>query len=655
MKQERDVLFERSEKRKEMIIMPNQQNVNMSITCKRFDEAIRAIAKYQFNAEKEPNALLDPAMDVLNGIYYTNPCMHHKRGEKNITKGLKQFYKDKTNKEPPSDATACTCIVTMPKDFMKANYKIKDENGNLSEMTDHQFILLDKYFKEKENNNLACFNTNELKEIETLKESVVHPQWSEDELNQIHQFMKATTYLYCKMAGIKGPKISFKKNDDGDEKTIESMDFEGSDVLWSVSHLSESWPHLHLGFLPLAYIEDKTLSEKYKEVLETRKAIVQELIDSGMNKKEASTMVPKIIRPYGLDGDLGREIQWDEKATCSTARRFRIGYLQNINKTLENGLLKEFNITAKIATGVGKQFDVQKTKRDVRFQESTDQKLLMELLAEKKRLQEKNQKMQSKFDITYASMREEIKAANNELTRVIYEKETAEAETLASKAETVKAEERVAQAEERVIEMEYKIEDLKDEFEGEKIEYEEKISKMQQALTNLKTELKNTLDKAAHFVSTFFENYSQKWEKAKMDSEKRRVDEEFKIKAKVDMNKTMEPLIKFGKAAEILLEEEIINGVNMSTFNQTDQKVGFAKKQIQKMANQTGKAEIFENSNMMDWALQDWFDKEKHKKAIMNMSEENASIYKLNPNRAARAVDYALEKAYELDENFDRE
>lgn len=48
--------------------MPNQRNVSLSEGCKRYDEAIRAIPKYLYNAEKEPNALLDPTLDkLING------------------------------------------------------------------------------------------------------------------------------------------------------------------------------------------------------------------------------------------------------------------------------------------------------------------------------------------------------------------------------------------------------------------------------------------------------------------------------------------------------------------------------------------------------------------------------------------------------------
>lgn len=103
------------------------------------------------------------------------------------------------------------------------------------------------------------------------------------------------------------------------------------------------------------------------------------------------------------------------------------------------------------------------------------------------------------------------------------------------------------------------------------------------------------------------------------------------------------------KAEALLVEDEVVNGVKMSTFNQTDQKIGFAKNQILKSAGLCGKAEDFADGRLMALALRDWFDKDKHKERISSMSELDASLYMKFPTRAARAVEYALEKIEEME------
>ena len=585
--------------------MPNQQNVSMVDGCKRFDEAIRAIEKYQYNAEKEPNALLDTTMDALNGIYYTNPCMHHKKGARNISKGLKEFYKTKVGKEPSSDASICTCIVTMPKDFIKAHYNISD----------HEYVLLDKFFNNK------TLNLYELQEVEALKKRLVHPQWTKEEQQRIHQFFMATIYIYCKQAGIKGPKVIFKKDENGNvlineqgQKIIEKLDFDGSDVLWSVSHLSESFPHLHLGFLPLAYMKDKTTLEQYEKDKEARTNKIQELVDSGVDKKIATKSVPKVQRPYSLEGDLYREIGKDEMPIGCTVRRFKNTYLRNLNTTLEKGLKNDFGIDAHIATGVGSKFDVQKTKKNERFEGSTLEKAYEELKQEKERIE-------------------------LELTIAINEKELAEA-----KAST---------CEEQVAKATRELDEMNDALEEKEIELNEKVAQVEglrDIIKDLKSELASLVKEVALFVPNVIKAFIKGWKEAKTKSQMEKIDSQARAEALAGVNDMTQHLRELGSRAEALLEEdEIVNGINMATFNQTDQKIGFAKNQIVKSANLCGKAEVFADRRVLAFALQDWFDKDKHKERIASMSELDASLYVKFPNRAARAVEYALEKIEEME------
>ena len=87
----------------------------------------------------------------------------------------------------------------------------------------------------------------------------------------------------------------------------------------------------------------------------------------------------------------------------------------------------------------------------------------------------------------------------------------------------------------------------------------------------------------------------------------------------------------------------------MATFERTDQKVGFAKKQIQKLAEATGQAEAFEDERTMNYALFDWFNKEKYEEVLAHKSEVDASLYMKAPLRAERAIEYALEKIEEVE------
>lgn len=585
--------------------MPNQQNVNMTDGCKRFDEAIRGIEKYQYKVEKEPNALLDTTMDALNGIYYTNPCMHHKKGARNISKGLKEFYKTKVGKDPSSDSSICTCIVTMPKDFIKAHYNISD----------HEYVLLDKFFNDK------TLNSYELQEVEALKKRLVHPQWTKEEQKQIHQFFMATTYIYCKQAGIKGPKVIFKKDENGNDivneqgqKIIERLDFDGSDVLWSVSHLSESFPHLHIGFLPLAYMKDKTPLEQYEKDKEERINKIQELVDSGVDKKIATKSIPTIKRPYSLEGDLYREIEKDEEPIGCTVRRFKNTYLRNLNSTLEKGLKKDFGIDAHIATGAGNKFDVQKTKKNERFEGSTLEKAYEELKQEKERIE-------------------------LELTIAINEKEIAEA--------------KASICEEQVAKATRELEEMNDSLEEKEIELNEKVAQVESLrdiIKDLKNELTSLVKEVALFIPNVIKAFIKGWKEAKTKSQMEKIDSQARAEALAGVNDMTQHLQELGSRAEALLEEdEIVNGINMATFNQTDQKIGFAKNQIVKSANLCGKAEVLADRRVLAFALQDWFDKDKHKERIASMSEIDASLYMKFPNRAAKAVEYALEKIEEME------
>lgn len=435
------------------------------------------------------------------------------------------------------------------------------------------------------------FTTDEVYE-NTLGYKFGKHEWTEEEMEKAKEFLLASK-----------------------DSALEEFGIRQEDVLYYTIHFDESFPHIHVVGLPTCektYDEDICSQKKKKDGTYTL-----------LHKKDETEISYSVTQYYKKDKD--------------GEYTFFKNFHENVVKRMEKKGYDASGLIRGVTSGKGfSPANLNREQREIGVMQA------MQILA----LEKKVKALEEEKTIA----NNDLIGANNKLTKVINEKEIAEAEALAFKAETAKAEAAKAEAE-------YKIEDLKDEFEGEKIEYSEKISEMQQTILSLKTELKNVVDKAAHFVSTIFKTFIQKWEKAKTDVEKERVDEEVRIEAKAYVKEIVAPLYTFGKKADELVEEkeEIVNSVKMSTFVKTDQRDGFAKSQIQKMAGRDGKAEVFEDERFMDLALQDWFDREKHEKQIVNMSELNALLYMKSQARASRAVEYALEKAYEMDENFDRE
>ena len=113
------------------------------------------------------------------------------------------------------------------------------------------------------------------------------------------------------------------------------------------------------------------------------------------------------------------------------------------------------------------------------------------------------------------------------------------------------------------------------------------------------------------------------------------------------------PLKELGEKAEALVSEEIVSGQKMSTFIMTKQKYGFAKSTLSKKAAELGYGEAFEsNPLLLEFALEDWFNYGKHKEAMEQMTEVEASLYMKMPNRIERALEYAIEKAQEMEEDL---
>lgn len=238
-----------------------------------------------------------------------------------------------------------------------------------------------------------------------------------------------------------------------------------------------------------------------------------------------------------------------------------------------------------------------------------------------------------------AALQKKIKQLEAEKAEAISERDTAQAEASACKEQVAKA------TEDLLLKTE-----LLEEKEIELAEKEEQVESLRSIIASLQKDLKELMKEIALFIPNVIKEFLQSWKEAKTITQMEKVDSSARAKALAGAEEMAKPLKDLAQQAEALLEEEVVNGVKMAQFDRTDQRLGFAKSQIQKAAKATGQAEAFQDgSRLLELALEDWFDKEKHKHRIEKMSELDASLYMKFPTRAARAVEYANEKAYEME------
>lgn len=246
-----------------------------------------------------------------------------------------------------------------------------------------------------------------------------------------------------------------------------------------------------------------------------------------------------------------------------------------------------------------------------------------------------------------AALQKKLKQVEAEKVEAISQRDTAQAEASACKTEVAKATEELLAKTELLEEKDLEIA----EKEIELAEKEEQITTLRILIKELKEELATIVKEVALFVPRVVKEFFGAWQEAKIISQMEKVDDAAQAKALAGAEEMAKPLKELAKQAEALLEEDVVNGVNMATFTRTDQKIGFAKKQIQKQAEARGQAKAFQDdSYLIQIALQDWFNREKYEKEIERMSELDASLFMKNPTRAARAYEYAMEKEYEMEE-----
>ena len=292
--------------------------------------------------------------------------------------------------------------------------------------------------------------------------------------------------------------------------------------------------------------------------------------------------------------------------------------------------------------------DEKRREQDLEFiEKEADYKKQIAKLEEKKSALESDKvAMQEEFDATKASMQKRL----NELKE---QRDTARTEVQSIEQEKAKALEEKRNAQEEVAKAKEELEQAKDLLEDKQIELDEqveKITSLRELIKDLKTELASLVKEVALFVPNVVKAFIGKWKEAKTISQMEKVDAAAQAEAIAGAKALTENLRVFGTRAEALLaEEEVVSGVKMATFERTDQKVGFAKKQVLKAAEAAGQAEAFEDARVMNFALFDWFNKEKYEEVLAHKSEVDASLYMKAPLRAERAIEYALEKIEEAE------
>lgn len=95
--------------------MPKLDTFSLPAICGVYDEAVRAIPGYdKYDPAVEPKALIDYDKTKDNFIIALNPCMRHKKNERDKSKKIRQLIKEKVGRFPRKDAVACSAIITMP-------------------------------------------------------------------------------------------------------------------------------------------------------------------------------------------------------------------------------------------------------------------------------------------------------------------------------------------------------------------------------------------------------------------------------------------------------------------------------------------------------------------------------------------------------------
>lgn len=600
-------------------------------------EAMRTMTKKgEVVAEREGKALIDTNMSKYNESY-VHDCLKpvamepakRKKNKEGATvyyrkdengkqveyvrgQGIADYHnsqvKSKLNKARMTGDTkqlskAMGFIITLPKDYIQ---------GIIPDLSDHEYEYLVTKLEAEQNHQ--PFKTDEVYETSLNMKFCKH-EWTPEEMEKAKDFLLA-----------------------GKDSVLEEMGIRSEDVLFYSIHFDESFPHIHCMALP-------TYEKTYEEDIYSRKK--KKDGSYTLLHKKGETDISYGVGKYYTERDKDGEYAFFKNFHENIVKRMEEkGYDAN---GLVNGVTSEKCFDPSTMSHDQREHSVRKAMEILALQ-----KKLAKLEEEKTALESDKVAMQSEFDEKQSSMqqrldelkeqrdtaRTEVQSIEQEKAKALEEVKNAQAEALTAKEEVAKAKEELEQA--------------KDLLEEKQIELDEKIQQvasMRELIKDLKAELANLVKEVALFVPNVVKSFLVKWKEAKTISQMEKVDTSAQAEAIAGAEALTENLRGMESRAEALLaEEEVVSGVKMATFERTEQKVGFAKKQIEKAASLQGKTSSFEsNSHLMEFALQDWFDAEKHKAKLERMSELDASLYMKNPTRASRAVEFALEKEKEVE------
>ena len=585
-------------------------------------EAMRTMLKKgEVVAERESKALIDTSLTSKN-VTYVHECLEPIKMEpakrKKTKEGATVYYrkdengelveyvrgqgiadyhnsqvKSKLNKARMTGSDkqlskAMGFIITLPKDYIQ---------GIIPDLSDHEYEYLVTKLEAEQNHQ--PFKTDEVYETSLNMKFCKH-EWTEEEMEKAKKFLLA-----------------------GKDSVLEEMGIREKDVLFYAIHFDESFPHIHCMALP-------TCEKTYEEDIYSKKQKKDGTYT--LLHKKGETDISYGVGKYYAERDKDGEYVFFKNFHQNVVDRMKSKGFDA--EGLVNGVTSEKCFDPAQMSHDQREHSVRKAMEILALQ-----KKLAKLEEEKTALESDKVAMQEEFDATKASMREQLQ-------KLIDEKKAVQAEASTAKDQAAKATLEVAKAKEE-------LEQAKDLLEEKEIELDEKIQQvvsMRELIKDLKEELSRLVKEVALFVPNVVKAFIGKWKEAKTTSQMEKVDASAQAEAIAGAKALTENLRTFGTRAEALLaEEEVVSGVKMATFERTDQKVGFAKKQIQKLAEATGQAEVFEDERTMNYALFDWFNKEKYEEVLAHKSEVDASLYMKAPLRAERAIEYALEKIEEVE------
>ena len=570
-------------------------------------------------ADREGNALIDTSMTKYNETYVHDclkPISLEPAKRKKDRNGNTSYYRKDENGNNVEYVRGQT-IADYHNSQVKSKYQKARMNGNEKELSkaigfittlpkDYiQGVIPDISDAEYEylTNKLEAEAMHRPFTIDEVYEQSLHHkfskhEWTSEELEKAKEFLLASK-----------------------DCVLDEMGIRKEDVLFYSLHVDESFPHIHV--LALC-----TQEKTYEHDVYSKK------------KKKDGTYT--LLHKKGE-----KEISYSVSKFYEKNKDGEYAFFKDFHQNVVDRMSKKGFDASGLIQGVtnGKCFSPSQMNHEQR-EESVKQS--MQILA----LQKKLKQLEDEKVLAEAKG----SAFRSELKKTVKQLELVQEEFNNINNEKEIAEIKVSTCEEQVAKATMELEELQDVLEEKEIELQDKVAQidsLKDIINELKVELANLVKEVVMFVPNVIKSFIKGWKDAKTNVQKEEIDNQARAKALAGANQMTEHLRVLGSKAEALLVEEIVNGVKMTTFNKTDLQISFAKKQILKSATLSGKAEVFADRRIFDFALEDWFDKDKHKTIISNMSELDASLYMKNSNRAARAVEYALEKIEEMDIELD--